>query len=356
MGAVTPQLVVELETRIQAVSESEYSRMVKNLWWRSVAKVRPSSTLKEIVTWLLSTAQIKDQGKGGNAAYDDLVSAYTSYENKVSGANLELSRFQLEDLHGGTIGGEAFDLAGQWGSDIGYYAAYWPQKQVAYFLKNAHTAALFTGYDAVAFFATNHPVHPYDSSKGNYANLITGASAAASGNTPAYPGALPIDESVSVDVALSNLGKLRAYIASIRMPNGEDPRFLRPVGMLCSPKLMPRAVQLANARMIAQLASSGTGTGDVEALVKFLSFATPIEVDELGGFESDTTYFVVCEQAQTSQVGAVIYSEREPFKINYYGVLDQVELARKQKYEWQCQGRNVVAPGHPYLLLKCKGS
>jgi hypothetical protein len=330
--------------------------MANNLWWRNVAKLRPSQTLKEIITWLLSTAQIKDQGKGGNMAYDDLVSVYTQYENRVAGAGLELSRFQMEDLHNGEVGGEAMDLAGQWGADIGYYMAYWPQKQTTYFLKNAHTASIYTGYDSVAFFATNHPVNPNDTSKGNYANLFTGATAAASGNTPAYPGALPIDEAVSIDTALSNLGKLRAYLASIRMPNGEDPRFLRPVGLLCSPKLMPRAVQLANAKLIPQLASSGTGTANVEAVIKFLSFATPIEADELSGFESDTTYFVICEQAATSQVGAVIYSEREAFKINYYGVLDQVELGRKQKYEWQCQGRNVVAPGHPYLLFKCKGS
>jgi hypothetical protein len=52
----------------------------------------------------------------------------------------------------------------------------------------------------------------------------------------------------------------------------------------------------------------------------------------------------------------VIYTEREPFAINYYGTVDQAVLGRAQELEWQCHGRNVVSSGHPYLLFKCKGS
>lgn len=336
---------MDLESRMSVLTESEYARMRQNLWWQTITKVRPSNARREVVTWLLSTAQIKDMGKGGNIAFDDLVSTFTEYENKFAGSGLKLARAQLEDTDGGGM-----DLAGQWATDIGAYMAYWPQKQVSYFLKNAHTASLFTGYDSKAFFATDHPFNPLNTGLGSFQNIFTGA---ASGS---YPGACPIDLSVSADTALANLTKIFAYIASIKMPNGEDPRFLRPRAILCGPTLFPRAVQLTSAKFLAQVASSGAGSGDVEALIKALGYATPTVCDELSGFESDTTFFVAAEQASTSQLGAVIYSDREPFKINYFGTQDQVELSRKQELEWHCIGRNVVAPGHPFLLFKCKGS
>lgn len=342
MGALTPQFILNLESRMQVLTESEYSRMSSNLWWRQVTKVRPSTGLKEIITWLLSTAQIRDMGKGGNISYDDLVARYTEFENKVAGAGLELSRFQLEDTDGGGM-----DLAGQWSTDIGAYMAYWPQKQVAYFLKNAHNLTAsggFTAYDGKAFFATDHHVNGGDASNGSYSNLLSGA------------GTYDISTAVTTDVALANLAKVFAAAAGMKMPNGVDPRFLRPKGIICSPTLAPRVAQLTSAKVIAQAASSGGGGADVEALIKLLGYAPPIQADELAGFESDTTYFVVMEQASTSQLGPIIYSDREAFKINYYGNVDQVELGRKQKLEWQCLGRNVVAPGHPYLLLKVKAT
>jgi len=351
MPALTPTFLMNLESRMQVITENEYNRLSKNVWWPGMTKVRTSTGRRDVISWLLSTAMIKDQGKGGNIAFDDIVSTYTEIENKFSGAGLELSRAQLEDTDGGGM-----DLAAQWSGDIGAYMAYYPQKQVVNLLKNGHTASLVTGYDAKAFFATDHPVNPFNTGAGTYQNIFTGGTVAASGNTPYYPGACPIDVSQTADAALNNLAKIMSYVASIRMPNGEDPRFLRPVGLYCSPTLFPRAVQLTSAKFLAQAAGSAAGTGDVEALIKALGFATPVMVDELAGFESDTTFFVVCEQASTSQLGGIVWTEREPYRINYYSTIDQAELSRKQKLEWHCHGRNVVSPGHPYLVFKCKGS
>jgi hypothetical protein len=330
---------------MQIITENEYNRLASNLWWPKLTKVRTSTGRRDVITWLLSTAMIKDQGKGGNILFDDLVSTYTEIENKFSGAGLELTRAQLEDTDGGGM-----DLAAQWSGDIGAYMSYWPQKQVVDVLKNGHLSTSYTGYDKLAFFATNHPVNPFRTSAGTYANLLTG------GASGSYPGALPIDDTQTVDVALQNLSKLFSYIATIKMPNGEDPRFLRPMGLLLSPRMYPRAVQLTSAKFIAQAAGSAAGSGDVEGLIKALGFATPIMADELAGFESDTTYFVICEQVSSSQLGAVIYTEREPYRINYFGPVDQVELSRKQKLEWHCIGRNVVSVGHPYLLIKVKAT
>lgn len=342
---------MDLESRMQVLTEREYSRLAANLWWPIVTKVRTSGARRDILTWLLSTATIKDQGKGGNIAFDDLVSTFTEIEPKFSGAGLKLTKAQIEDTDGGGM-----DLAGQWSADIGAYMAYWPQKQVTHMLKNGHTAALYTGYDGKAFFAADHPVNPFNLGAGTFQNILTGAAAAASGATPAYPGACPIDDSVDLDDALVNMGKIFSYIASIKMPNGEDPRYLRPSGIICPPRMFPRAVQMTSAKFLAQTAGSGAGSADVEALIKALGFATPKMADELAGFESDTTFYVACEQLATSQLGSVIYTEREPFQINYFGVMDQAELSRKRELEWHCHGRNGVSPGHPYLLLKCKGS
>lgn len=345
MGAITPQFLMDLESRMQVLTESEYSRMGQNLWWQNVAKVRKSESRKEVLAWLLSTAMIREQGKGGNVRFDDLVSVTTEVENKDSGDALELSVNQLSDMDG-----NGMDLAGQWSTDIGAYMAYWPQKQVTHLLKNGHTASLYTGYDSVAFFAANHPVNPYRSELGTFQNVFTGA---ASGS---YPGACPIDDSIDLDDAVVNLAKIYAYIASIKMPNGEDPRFLVPKGILCAPRLFPRAVQLTSAKFIAQVAGSGAGSADIAGLIQSMGYGKPVQCPELSGFEDDKTFFVVCEQATTSQLGGVIYVDREPYQIQYYGAQDQVELARRRKLEWHCHGRNSIMPGHPYLVFKCKGS
>lgn len=345
MPALTPSYLTDLETRMSIITEREYDRLNANVWWPTVARMRPSTGRKEIITWLLSTAQIRDQGGGGNIHFDDIVSQTTEFENKFSGAGLKLQKAQLEDTDGGGV-----DLAAQWSTDIGAYMGYWPQKQAADLLKNGHTAALYTAYTLKAFFATDHPLNPFNLSAGTYANLLTGA---ASGT---YPGACPLHDAIDLDDALINLGKICAYIATIKMPNGVDPRFLRPAAILCPPRMFPRLVQLTSAKFLAQVAGSGAGSADVEAVVKALGFALPIQADELAGFEDDTTFYVVCKQLSTSQLGGLIYSEREAYRINYYGVVDQAVLNRAQELEWHCLGRNTIAPGHPYLVIKCKGT
>lgn len=346
MGALTPQVLVGLEDRMTVAIEQEYARFTQNLWYQDVAKVRPSTGRKEIITWLLSTAMIRDLGaSAGNLSFDDLVATYTEVENKFAGTGLRLTKAQLEDTDGGGL-----DLAAQWSRDVGAYMAYWPQKQVAHCLKNGHTASLYTGYDGKALFATDHPVNPLNTSAGTFQNIFTG------GASGSYPGACPIDDTVTVDVALANLAKIISYIASIKMPNGEDPRFLRVKKLVVGPRMFPRAVQLTSAKTIAQAASSGGGGADVEMLIKSLGFAQPVQADELAGFESDTTFFIVCEQAATSQLGAVIYQEREAFHMDAYGPMTQAELGRKQEFEWHVHGRNAVAAGHPFLIFKCKGS
>jgi hypothetical protein len=337
MGAsrmITPTWLMDFESSMRVEMESEFSRLASNVWWPKVAKVRPSSGRRELVAWLLSTAQIYDQGDGGNMRFDDLVSVTTEYENKFSGAGLKLQRAQLEDSDGNGL-----DLASQWSTDMGFQMSYWPQAQTTDLLKNGHTLARYPAYTTKAFFATDHPNNPHKSSAGTYSNLHTG-------------GTYRIDDGVTADVALQNMGKLFSKIAEMKMPNGVQPRFLRPKTILCGPRMFPRVVQLTGAKVIAQAAATGGGGADVEALINALGYSQPVMADELAGFETDTTYFVVCEQAATSKLGPVIYSEREPYSVRYYGLQDDAELSKIDNFEWHLRGRNVIAPGHPYLLHK----
>jgi len=351
MPALTPQFLMDLETRMRVITVRNYERLLNNLWWQRLATERPSDAKKEIITFLLQTARITDQGQGGNVRMEDLVSTYLEYTNRDAGAGLKLHVNQLKDTDGGGM-----QLAAQWSNDMGVQMAYWPQKLCAHYLKNGHDSAVYKSYDQLAPFAAARPVNPFRTSAGTYNTIFTGAAVAASGNTPYYPGACPIDVSVTVDVALQNLAKIFGYVSSIRQANGEDPRGLKPLSLFCPPTLFPRAVQLTNAKFIAQAATSGGGSGDVEALINALGYAMPIMVPELAGFESDTTFFVGAQDMLNDEVGACIYSDREPFTIDYYGLQTDAVLGKARELEWLCHGRNVVSPGHPYLLFKCKGA
>lgn len=295
MPAVTPQFVFDLESRMRKIQENEYLRLTSKLWWDRVTKVMPSLSRREIVTWVLNTAQLEDQGQGGNIAYDNMVILETEFSPKTAGKGLKLRRQQFEDLDGNGV-----QLATDWSTQMGAQHAYWPQKQVSTLIKNGHAASSL-GYDGQIFFSTAHPVNPEKPAKGTFSNLFTGGDA------------VPIDESVTPDIALKNLAKVFGRIASIKMPNGEDPRMLQPCGILCSPTLYPRAVQITNARTLAQAASAGGGGADVEALITALGYGQPILCPELAGYESDTTYFVITEQVTSSQLGALIYLDRESF-------------------------------------------
>lgn len=354
MGLFTPQFLFDLESRMQRISENEYARLSANLWWSRFAKVRSSTTRRELITWFLSTAKIEDlETSGGKQRFDDMVSKYTEFTNKHAGTALRLKKDQFEDTDG-----DGVDAASQWSADVSAYAAYWPQKQATYLLKNGHSSG-FTSYDGEIFFSNAHPVNPFDTSKGTFANIFTGAASSTPSTDPndaTYPGAIVLDESVTLDVAFQNLSKAISYIKGIRMPNGEDPRFLKPVALAGGPRMQNRLVQLAGSKFIAQAASSGGGSADVEKMIQWQGLAEPIIMDEFSGFESETTTFLICEQVTSSQMGGLVYVDREPFKISFYDGAIDADLDRRNELEWHMRGRNVMGYGHPYAIYKLKAS
>jgi len=344
MPAIIPSFLFDLESNMRVITAQEYDRLTSKLWWNRICKLGPPSGAKrERVSWLLDTARIQRTNKGGNLEFEDIVSTTTEVEHLNAAAGLKIKKEQFEDVDGNGI-----DYATHWSRQMGAYAAYWPQKMLAQqILANGPT------YDGQNFFSAAHPVNPFNTAAGTFQNIFTGA---ASG---IYPGALPIDSSVTVEVAVANIAKAIAYIAAIKMPNGEDPRFLRLADIIVPPALAARAQQITNAKFIAQMAGTNAGgSGDVEALIRNFGLGQPIEAAELGSAfgGSDTSYYLAMEEITTNQMGAFSYIQREPFSVLYYGPQNDAQLARIREYQWMTEGRNSILNGHPYLLFKVNAS
>lgn len=339
MPAVTVEFLMDFESRMQRITEAEYLRLTasENMWWDSITKIKPSMTRKELVSWILNMAYLSDQGEGGNIRFEDPVMLETEYTNKTAGKGLRLRRQQFEDLDGNGV-----DLATEWSAQMGAQHGYWPQRQIAELLKNGETG---TTYDGLPFFSASHYNNGSDASNGQFSNLLSGTS-------------YRIDSggSTTLESAASNLAKVYSAIRSFKMPNGKDPRMLRPAGIMCGPALFPRASQLLDAKF---LAGSAGGTSDFTGYLSRMGYGRVIEAPELVESEYDTSYFVVVDQLAASQLGAFVYVDREPFSIRYYtgrggGTGVDAILDRSDVLEWHTSGRNVAGYGHPYMLIKVK--
>jgi phage major head subunit gpT-like protein len=322
---------------MQIISSRAYDTMnaPDRRWYDLVMKSRPIGTRKERLIWLLDTASIvRPQAShgGGQQIFEEMMSHTVEYE--VENALVKGLRLKLEELEDKDANG--LDQAAHWARQAGALFAYWPQLELSRkILANGNS------YDGVAYFASNHPLNPFDTSAGTYSNLLSSK---------------PIDSSVTVDVAVQNLASVIASIAQVKTPNGQYVRNLRAKSLIVPPALASRAQQLCDAKFIAQAAASGGGSGDVSALISNFGFGQPVIAPELGTAASggsDTSYYVVVEDALNDEMGPWLYLEREAFAINYHGPMTDAQLATKREFQWTTEGRNVVAPGHPFLMFKC---
>lgn len=350
MPVLTPSFLWDLESNMRVISATEYERLARKVWWPRVMKVAPKSNSKrERVSWLLDTAQIKPTGKGGNVEFDDIVSQTTEVEFENAAAGLKLKKEQFEDLDGNGI-----DLAAHWSRQIGALSAYWPQKKLAELLRS-NSGAGPKAYDNLNFFATNHPYNPYNTSAGTYANVFTGA---ASG---IYPGAIKIDSSVTLEEAINNIAKAIAYISSIKMPSGDDPRFLQLAEIIVPPALAARARMVTGGSLIPVAGiGGGVGSADLSPMVRNFGLSTDIiEAPELAsGFTggSDTDFYLVMEEITSNPLGGFSYVPRDEFTTIYHGPQTDAQLARIKEFQWTCEGRNNILAGHPFLIFKCKAT
>lgn len=352
MPALTPEFLFDLESNMRLIAEMDYNRLLNNLWWQLVAKEMTSTAKRERINWLLDTARIRRTlAGGGDVTFEDILSRTTEYVNENASAGLELKKEVMEDHDQNGV-----QLATHWARQMGAYAAYWPQKQVADAIKEGGTGITYDGLPFFSDVSAQHLVNPFNTGGKSFANDFTGASAGG-GQGPPYPGAVPIS-GVTFDVAVNNLQEVITYVAGISMPNSVDPRMLKVNKILVPPALTAVAQQLTQAQFIAQAAASGGGSGDISAVIRNWGFGEPVECPELaaafGG--NDTTYYVVAEEITSNELGALVYVNREPFQMIMHGEMTDAELARKRLLQWTTEGRNVVGFGHPYLLFRCQAT
>lgn len=392
MPELTPLFQMEYERRMRAITEQEYVRRLlsQHTWWNKLMRPMPIDGRTERVTWILNTAMIEPIGPTGvgGITFEEMVTQTVEYPTYRHGKGIKVHRDQIEDLDG-----TGLNFLAEWSAQIGNEIAYYPQRLAAQLILNgANTDASATAYDTVPFFADNtthsiggtnvhgHPYNPFRPNLGGYQNWLHGASSGS------YVGALPIDDSVSADVALINLAKLFAFVASVKMPNGVDPRFLTPAFILAPPRMAPRVHQLTDAKFLAQAASGGAGTADVAAYIQSFGMGQPVIAQELGAaftytFQSpfvtqssgqtnflsetvtgsDTTYYLVCQEMRTTTLGGLLLVQRKPFKVNYYtgdtgGTAMSAELDRTNEFEYHCQGRVSAQFGHPYTIFRVDAS
>src|SRR6478609_1243148 len=346
MGLLTASYVWDLESNLKLIAENTYGEIFAKSWYQHVTKEQELKSKRQRFTWLLDSATIDytDDRYGATVEFEELSSASHEVVYKSATKGFSLNYNQFTDLDGNGV-----DLASGWVRQQSELFAYWPQRQTAGLINNGTTILAF---DGKPLFAVDHPNHIFDASAGVYANWFKGSASGAN------PGALPIDESVTLDVAVANLGKAIAQIALVPTANGQMPRHLKAKKLIVPSKLMNRATQVTDAKFIAMAAASGGGSADVSGMISRWGLEV-VEAPELsaafGGF-SDTTYFIVCEQAASSELGAVIYGVKTPFSITYNDGVTDAQLSRSNSLQWITRGDNAVSPGMPYLIYRIDAS
>lgn len=349
---LTQEFVFDFMSNITTISERSFQGKLENLKYQSFTKTRPTNAKKEHLAWLISTARLRSNGFGGNVAYESLsqVKMAMTVHNFYAGVEFEENEFTDKDGHG-------IDGASEWAQQVGADIAYFPQREVIGLLLNGETGLC---YDGKAMFANDHPNHPLVSSAGTFDNLLTGVDITETNSTP--------------DEALAKLNTVRINISKIKMPNGVDPRFLTVAGILCPPALTGRLTQLTQAKFMAQASSgAGGGTGDVEAYIRQQGYGPVVEMQELGASQSydiedpdtgvvstvtgaDDAFYVLTREASQSEIGAMMWLEREPVMIQAFNRFNNggAEYAEKRIMRWLAQGRAGAAYGLPYHMFKCR--
>jgi phage major head subunit gpT-like protein len=338
MALLTPSFTWDLESNMRLIAENAYNEILAKNWWANVGKETTLRSKRERFTWFLDSAGIDYTGDrfGSSVEFEELATASTEIAYQAATKGFRVNRNQFEDNDGNGV-----HLATEWSRQQGALFAYWPQQQTASLLKNGTTVLAF---DGKALFAVDHPNHVFDSTAGVYCNWFKGS---ASG---VQPGALPIDESVTLDVAVTNLSKAIAQIAQVPTANGQIPRNLRVKKLIVPSKLVTRATLVTDAKFIAGAAASGGGSFDLSGVISRWGIEV-VEAPELGAAfgGSDTTYYLIAEQALSSQLGFVVYGVRNAFRILYNDGVTDAQLQVDNGLQWIVRGENTTAPGMPYL-------
>ena len=93
MFVATPEFLHDLQQNMRSITIDAYKSLLSRLWWQQVATTQTSTSKKELFLWLISTAVIREL-ESGTAHFEDLISQYTTLENRFAGAGLILKKEQ----------------------------------------------------------------------------------------------------------------------------------------------------------------------------------------------------------------------------------------------------------------------
>lgn len=308
--------VLTTEDRLEKLTSNAYAQALKNAWWDKLIGVRAGKGKRDVMEWLLTTAQIHDLPKG-TMRYDDLVTQAHEVTHKPRGAGLKIDRDQWED--------DEFGFAQDWAAQIGGASAMDPQYAALDLIQAGETGK---SYDGVAFFSDSHPVNPFDSSKGTYDNLITDADQM--GGASGAP---------ALNATNFKLGV--AHMKKFKMPNGRN-RNIKPGLLVVGPELEGTALELTSAGFI----------GATENILTQYRIE-PLVINDLG---DPNDWFLCAQDGETPGMLPFVRSERRPYAMTSYDGLTQAELNRMNFLEWQLRGRYGHTYGHPYQMVKFKNS
>ncbi len=375
--ALDPQMVVNLRTTVEYKVENEFWAAAANLKYQRIVKILPTDTLIQIFAHRIPSALYEDFGEtGGGIRYEDAVIGVQEFRNHFAKAGFQLPEGEFRDY-----GRKGIQLAAEWGADVGYAGAYWPQRRAVQVLQNGQNSSMITEngnviklqcYDGQPLFSLNHPYNFKRPSLGYFSNLAIGAPA----STVAWnPGFLPLggpfvnaagtwNYSAGADMSrqdgLRNLFKAIAWVRSVKMPDGITPRYLEPTGIIFGPALAEAVSTLTDAQFIAANSTgAGGGAQEIKGMIVRLGLSEPIMFNELIGQpnRNDYNWAFVCEpQIARSQFGAICFGVLEPFNLHMYAATSgsegiNLELAESNMVKWISQGRNMVGPGLPQYIF-----
>jgi hypothetical protein len=348
--ADVPALVRAIDTRLVSITSSAWARReAAGMWWKRIARTRPSDTGTEFIQWLLETARLHPMGQGGRNVYSDMMATNMSITNTEVGDDLKLKAIEILNALGGQNGAErnALVLSEVWGRQMGGQGAYWPQLQTAGVMvsgagSNATQvpAVALNSYDGAPFFSNSHYINPVTkqttggpSSNGLFTNLFYGR--------PCTP---------------DNYRLIGAYIESIPGPDGIS-RKIKPRIVCGGSDNRYNIMQMLNARSeFFTDPNNSAGSAAASNVTRVLyDTEAPIIDPDLNVYGAGAgTWWIAAELVEDDQLSGVIYQERLPFALNSYSPQSDAYLASQETFEWKFRGWNQIATGHPFLLFCCR--
>src|SRR5262245_21739954 len=117
-GALTPQFVMDLESRMRVITANEYQRLLSDLWYTKVVKEIPPASRRELLCWLLDTATIQKTAER-NIEFEELVMNNTEFTPEFSCKGLRVLKSKFQELENGVQGGMGINLATAWSRQMG---------------------------------------------------------------------------------------------------------------------------------------------------------------------------------------------------------------------------------------------